>query len=375
MAGCLLARGYTETYGHFVELLMAKLRFLNQKPADPALLTFNQRIMWVPALHSATWVLTWRLFPAMLLLSIGSAAGLMLSRKKHPSAGIYQLVLYFVASLIAFVFFVRFYVFLALFATALMGGLVAAVCRLRRWPGYAVACLLAVGWFAELRHTLAEPWQWGRPNVYYEELQELTDWLKEHVSPEVVLANFGLSASVLTYGECPIVLHPKFENKTVRNRVKAYGESLFTNTEKEFRDWIEQFDAQFYVYSLGAFSRRHPERQMRYFVNALAAPEDAAARIFEYKPYETRYFRYLWGNRKYRVFQVITRQDQHLAQRQVEAARAALRAGDLAAAEEQAVTALKLDPANQEAAQVIHHVSSLREQEFEYEPWPPGDTP
>jgi hypothetical protein len=39
------------------------------------------------------------------------------------------------------------------------------------------------------------------------------------------------------------------------------------------------------------------------------------------------------------------------------------------------VTALKLDPANQEAAQVIHHVSSLREQEFEYEPWPPGDTP
>ena len=48
------------------ELLAAKLRFLNVKPEDPALLTFNQRILWVPALHSATWGLTFALFPAIL---------------------------------------------------------------------------------------------------------------------------------------------------------------------------------------------------------------------------------------------------------------------------------------------------------------------
>jgi hypothetical protein len=43
---------FGDSYGHFGSLLWAKLRFRNVRPVDPKLLTFDQRILWTPALHS-----------------------------------------------------------------------------------------------------------------------------------------------------------------------------------------------------------------------------------------------------------------------------------------------------------------------------------
>jgi hypothetical protein len=48
---------YLPSYSHFTSLLGAKLRFFNIRPDDPSLLTFNQRILWVPALNSTSWPL------------------------------------------------------------------------------------------------------------------------------------------------------------------------------------------------------------------------------------------------------------------------------------------------------------------------------
>ena len=69
LSGLRFTQGFESSYGHFVELLVAKVRFLNHKPADPSLLTFSQRIMWVPALNSADVQLTFALFPAIVCLS------------------------------------------------------------------------------------------------------------------------------------------------------------------------------------------------------------------------------------------------------------------------------------------------------------------
>ena len=53
---CLLAApglgGTVDSYGHFGELLWAKIRWLNQRPTDPKLLTFDQRILWTSGLMS-----------------------------------------------------------------------------------------------------------------------------------------------------------------------------------------------------------------------------------------------------------------------------------------------------------------------------------
>lgn len=55
-----------ESYGHFGSLIWAKIQHFNVKPADPSLLSFEQRIMWTPALHSTNWYAVFDVFPYVL---------------------------------------------------------------------------------------------------------------------------------------------------------------------------------------------------------------------------------------------------------------------------------------------------------------------
>lgn len=364
--------GGGEEYRHFHELLWAKLRYLNVKPADPALLTFSQRIMWVPALDSATWPLTAILFPATLLLIVLGFLFVHLPRilcgiklGDHHERFFIQIVYFFCASLLTYILFVRFHVYVAIFGAALLGEFAWHVHSGRGWGRWIMGPALTLGVLLEASHVLKDPGQWGRPNVYYKEVKELTDWLKEHVAPEPVLANFGVSGSILAYGECPIVLHPKFESQAIRDRVEAYGTLLFKGTERAFRDWADEHGAHYYVYALGEFAQQHPELQMRYFVNALNPPADAPARVFEERPEEAVYFESLWGNRKYRVFRIIGQADENKAHELTLFAEQAFQRGELDRAAELAWAALALFPAQYRAREVIRHTTSLKEQGFE----------
>lgn len=367
LAGLFAGWLYRSGYSHFGSLLWAKIRFLNTKPADPALLSFAQRIMWVPALHAPTARMAIGLFPALLLLTFTGGVVLSFSLRTRPRRELIHQLFFCGFSLITFCFFVRFHVFFALFSAALMGWLAAWALEASWWKRIPVVMFLVFGLVAEAANTLHQPQRWGRGNVYYEELDELCTWLSEEVAPETVLANFGTSASILTYGGCPIVLHPKFETKRLRRKVEEYGTALFKGDEVTFRDWADEHDALYYVHGLGEFSSRHPERQMRYFVDALEPPDDAAARLFEFQPHKGRYFHFLWGNRKYRVFRITSREAEHKALALAAQAEGALQRGDIDGAERDAMKALELDPYNREAMQMLSHVDALREDDFDYE--------
>ncbi|NOY75085.1 MAG: hypothetical protein GXP32_04755 [Kiritimatiellaeota bacterium] len=58
--------GTPGNYSHFVELIKAKIRFLNVKPENPALLSFEARSVWMPGMHSATKFITDATFPMVL---------------------------------------------------------------------------------------------------------------------------------------------------------------------------------------------------------------------------------------------------------------------------------------------------------------------
>ncbi len=374
----LLAGTYGAAYGHFWELIRAKIMFLNQKPADPALLTFAQRILWAPALNSATWRLTGMLFPVTLPLLFLTVVIICSRARWRSDPEIVRLLWFGGLSLPAFILFVRFHVFLIVAVAALLGWaafwasspaaereLPASRSPLRRlgllFARGAMLLLLLAGVGVEAAHVLREPWRWGSDPVYPVQKQELVQWLRENGVREPVLANFGLSAFVLTYADCPIVLHPKFESAAIRRRVQTYGEALFTADESGFRDWAEQFGAVWYVYALGEFADPQPELQMRYCVNALRPPADAAARRFEFQPDRARYFQWLWGNSKYRVFRIIRRADERRAERIAREAQAELARGDLAAAEAKATLALLHDPHAAGAQQVLLRVGGLRD--------------
>ncbi len=359
---------YGGSYGHFGTLLWAKLRYLNVKPLDPELLNFDQRIMWVPALHSATVDLGRTLFPAILYLTVPAFLLVYFSIRKRTEPKVGELLFSFGASFIAFCFFARFHVYLSLFASALVGVWAGMATGYRMWlRGCAIgAMVLGLAW--EAGHTLQRPERWGRINVYYKELDELATWLQQHVAPEPVLANFGASAYIATYGKCAILLHPKFEDQIVRQRVMEYGEQLFKGTEESFRDWADEHGARYYVYAMGEFARESPELQMRYFVNAMNPADTVPARLFEAGRRDLRYFHYEWGNHKYVVYRIQTRADEQAAAHHLSLARQAFQIGDLSAAQSEGEEALRLHPGLVPAAEILAHIGNLQEAGFEHEP-------
>lgn len=369
LAGLCLSRAYQPSYSHFSSLLWAKLRFLNVRPLDPARLTFEQRILWTPSLHSTTWRLFWNWFPGIFLLTLPAISGLLVAVKKTDfrPAGFFPLLSIWFISLLSFILFFRFHVWLILFSVAIVGLWAGWTVKRLRWLTLPVLLLCVLVFVVELRHTWLAPQRWGRPNVYYAEGEALTEWLRRNVAPEPVLANFGTSGLIVAYGGCPVVLHPKFESPKTRAWVKEYAKNLFTGTESDFRRWMDGKGVTLYVHSLGEFSRIQPEYQMRYMVNAMNPPPDAPARMFEENPAALTEFECLWENRKYRVFRSRSPLNAERAADWLGRASRAFAAGRLEEAEVSASRALALEPDNAEAQIVLQRIMGLWEQGFEYE--------
>ncbi len=366
ISAALRAGVFEESYGHFGELLWAKIRFLNRKPSDPALLTFAQRMLWTPALHSTTAPLAFGLFPWIIPLT-SAAVVIALSHKFHGGSETFipPFILFsHCASLLFFWLFFRFHVFFAVFSAAVMGAAFASLWRRRR---AAVAAALV----GEAANTARSTWAPARGETAYEALEDLADWLRQNARGAPVLAHFGTSAFALTYGGAPIVLHPKFESKEIRDRVEAYAAELFKGTERSFRDWADRYGAVLYVHGLGEFSPRSPEYQMRYMANALTPPAEAPVWNFEFHPLRCRRFRYVWGNEKYRVFRIVSRAEEDIADELARRAKAALEEGRIEDAELLAEQALRRFAGQEDAARVWRHARALRAAEFgETEPTP-----
>lgn len=366
--GWCLGGAFSEHYGHFGELLSAKIVHLNQKPVDPALLTFNQRIMWVPALHSANMLLTFQLFPATLVLGIVSGL-ILLSQSRYRSDPCFVQLLFFCALTVGtFCLFVRFHVFAAVFLAALLGAGAAWASVLEKWPHYVLVILLGAGIVVEAGHVISEPERWGRTGFYYREQEELVKWLEENVAPEPVLAAFGTSAAIAARAGCPVLLHPKFETSRIRERVREYGEHLFKGTEESFRDWADREGAAYYVYGLGEFydAPSSIPYQMRYFVDAVEPVPNSPALRFEGDD-SLAYFSPVWENRKYRVYRIRTAADESESRAMGHMAERAFQQGDLDGAESTAIEALTLNPSNEKALKVLGHVTQLREAGFSYQ--------
>lgn len=365
LAVMMLNTVYLDQYGHFGELLAAKIRFFNQKPADPSLLSYQARIMWVPALHSATSSIVFSIFPYVLLLTVPLflivCRRLLIDKERYSDS--VNLVVFSLVTFIAFLLFVRFHVFLAIFGCGIVALGIAALAdkgAFTKWIVSAFALLVLVG---EAFHVVGEPEKWGRP-VYYYEMRQLVDWLQDNLAGEPVLANFGPSAMILTYAGNPIVLHPKFENEDIRSRVREYGELMFRGDEEQLRSWMIDRDTRLLVYSKGEFSDVKPEWQMRYFVDALDPPDTVPAKMFEFSPDELAWFDLLWENTKYKVFRL---RDMPPAQKSRMLATQALEAlenGEVHVAEDKAGRALYHDPDNVEAARILRHATSLIQRGF-----------
>ncbi len=360
-----LTGSYGASYNHFAELLWAKIRFLNQKPEDPGLLNYYQRVMWVPALHSATWGLTKWLFPLALWIVLVAGAVAWPFSRKQPDPLIRFWLVFLGVSVVSYVFFVRFHIFVALSTAVLVGWLTARISL--AGPVWRVAAVVLAGLVisVEARHTLDERIRMGRPNVYYDAMEELADWLREEIAPRPVLANMGISAYLAAYAKCPVAIHPKFEDPGIRKRLEHYGNLMFGADEQQLRDWMDELGINILVYAKGEFATTQPEYQMRYFANQMNPPDHVPARRFERDDETMRYFTRLWGNYKYVVYEALDGMSERRAAVLASSARNELLKGNLAGAEQFAIEALAIDRHQTDALEVMRHVGSLIEQGVE----------
>ena len=76
-------------------------------------------------------------------------------------------------------------------------------------------------------------------------------------------------------------------------------------------------------------------------------------------------FRFLWGNRKYRVFKILNGKEDAVAKRFSDAAEKALERGSLNEAEDRAVAGLLVDPESARTQEILRHVEVLKDQGFQ----------
>ena len=312
------------------------------------------------------------LFPALLPLTAAAIMVVFTQLVRRGSAlAVPPFVIFsHVVSGLAFALFFRFHVYAAVFGAAVLGFTAAAVLRSRRRTVTAAALgVLVVGGAVEARNTWTTDWHPAGPPPA--ELHELTDWLAARGAGRPVLAPFGVSGNILAYGNCPILLHPKFETPGIRRRVEEYLTELFKGTELSFRDWAEAQGAALYVHAIGELSQGKPEYRMRYMVNALQPPRTAPVWSFELVPQRMTRFAYLWGNARYRVFRIVSRADEAVAAELAARASACLEGGRVADAELLAERALRVFPGAAEAPRILSQARSLRAAGFEATPEPP----
>jgi hypothetical protein len=350
---------FAGNYRHFAELLVAKIRFLNVKPADPALLSFDARVLWTPAMHSARWADIPVYFPGALFgLMLALPTGL-LSRKFRESfrrglgrsfVPLVMCIIYF----IGFIFIFRYHVFCILFLCVAFPMLLSDWARAFRGTTAktALLCVAALVVMAEATTTF----RLERAYVvdsYMRETGGLIKWFRRDGAPgTAVLADFCLSPVLKSYGGAKIMLQPQYELDKNRRNYETFIRILYHGTEPELNRYCVENGIELFVFDRG-YGPLAPMHiySPRYFAAARDIVRTAPVFSFYFTPDKHRWFyrieppedlRYL--ERKYQIFKVIRPKDRIAAMKTGFAAEMALAAGNRDEAKRLARDAFRLDP-------------------------------
>jgi hypothetical protein len=363
---------FAKHYSHFSSLTKAKLIHLNQKPKDPAELSFEERFLWTPGLHSSNWEITMNLFPYafwvfLLLASIGAC----FKKVRVDINDKFKYSLVPIGTTLAFfifhVFFVRFHVFSALalnvaFASIIYSWYLAAG---KRWVKV-VILVLAVGVVAaEGVYTLRLRRNYEQ--AYFKETAHLIKWCRQSgTNGTTFLADMEISPLLKAYCGAKILMQPKFELQEIRKNMETYVNLMFHGSEKDFADYCAKNKVEFVLFTRGKVAPMH-KFSYRYMANAKKIKTKCIAFLMEGYPRRMRYFYEIIPpaelkdlNKRYRLFKVIPPERLPTASYAAELAREYYYTGKRKLARHLAETAFLTNPKSQKTYltyyKVIGHI-------------------
>ncbi|NIT35711.1 MAG: tetratricopeptide repeat protein [candidate division Zixibacteria bacterium] len=312
----LLAVG-SGAYGHAYALIWSKLRFAGVHPDEPTRLPIDARIFWMGPYDTASlrraFLEYGPLLPAAAFAFLWAWSRHVRPRQSGPPALTLFPTAMTAATAALYWLLVRLTIFFAPWA-ALWGTLPAARAR-GRWKvicAALVAGLLAFQFYwafnyarpglvrrlLELFPAEEEPlWDYGARD------NDVFLWLKEK-TPEgsPVLAQFGVSASVMYWGERPVALHPMFEVPDIRTKIVRVSRA-FVESEDDFYELCRRWRIAYVVYNAPVFLVYEPPGD-RYFAAAPDPPASAVGMKMQFKPEELTRFRLSYETYSFRVFEV-----------------------------------------------------------------------
>ena len=225
-----------DDYRHVWQLLAAKVTTLGVRPADPAALPFDVRLMWQGPFETLTAAGAWTLLglglvPLAVALALGAVGWV---RQRGPSP-VLLLLAFTGAALVGAWLIVRVEAMVALLLPATLAAAAASWTR-ARWAAAAYGALLAwqlVTFVTFVRHCDIT---WLQPPHVRQEYQRLLAALPALVPDGEAIASDPVdSTTLLAHTRHPIVLQPKWEQFESREPIADFLQGFFQESPERFR--------------------------------------------------------------------------------------------------------------------------------------------
>ncbi len=310
-AAAVVTTGAEEAYSHVRALLQAKAAHGGIKPADPAVLPFEARLMWIEDFHSPSPRIALYAFGTIpLLAGLGAVIGVRHRAAPGRRGGLLLWLLLTVAYAALFLLMQRMIGFLVFFLVVLAAGTLAS-----RRAVLLLAVLACLGFeahkfvlhgqptaFTTLVNGLFPPRDPAVPNWRQNDLS-LFAWIRRHTGPdEAILATYGASPAILAYAGRPIVIQSKIENRAARERIRAFLDALY-GPEEAFHQYCRDYGVRYFLFEAPSALDAGRDGD-RFTAGHLRLRRDAAAYLFQFHPERLKNFTLLFQNSFYRVYAV-----------------------------------------------------------------------
>ncbi|MGB9720502.1 MAG: hypothetical protein ACPL28_03350 [bacterium] len=305
-------------YTHVWSLIINKIKFLGIKPAQPEMLNYPARSLWIEAFNSPHPVSLFKnLFPIIVPAVFGFIY-LLKNAKTQVTKRLFlllSLIFFFSYLLIERMGVVNNYFVVTLSVSLSTIDMKKSMrfCRFLIPAGLLLIFLFnfyqgcnlhyPTGYLKILRKVLGTEisdniYNWRLNNV------ELVRYIRCKTPDDAIfLSSFGAGPLVLAYANRPIALQPKFEVKNCQNRVRKFFDALY-DSEENFYRLCQDWQIGYFVYDIKMLLDNSRDGG-RWIAGRMQIPTYSVVFLMHFSPEQLKHFELVYQNSFYRLFKVL----------------------------------------------------------------------